>query len=423
MERNEIQEGTMAVAIDREKSSHQALKWAVEHYIPRSRSVKLVHVIQRSPLTTNGPSLDDELPDRKNNGRRSSQMFLALRCLCMRRNIQSEIVLLEDQDVAKALIEYITQNSIGTFLLGATVKKSITRLFKGEDIPSNVMRWAPDYCTVLVVSKGKLASVRSATRPLPQALMSSSTGNTPLSPRSTAIDEAPSVMSLSRDEDVLFEELSTFEPDTPAVARISTDNSLLSFYENLGSRNLSEISKVSSMDWKLCEKSKLSVDLSSSRGLPCISEWAPETNTSVGNTEDNKVEMSWVRIELKQTMEMYRAACREALAAKQKVAELEIWKKSAEQRLQMAEETTLAIVEIERLKCKAALEKAETAQRLVELEVKRRVDAERVAMREAEQRKMALDALGQSRAVVKHESLLHILIVLFLLYLYFSMFK
>lgn len=41
--------------------------------------------------------------------------------------IQSEVVLLEDQDVAKALIEYISQNCISTFLLGASLKKSITR--------------------------------------------------------------------------------------------------------------------------------------------------------------------------------------------------------------------------------------------------------------------------------------------------------
>lgn len=41
--------------------------------------------------------------------------------------IQSEVVMLEDQDVAKALIEYINQNFISTFLLGASLKKSITR--------------------------------------------------------------------------------------------------------------------------------------------------------------------------------------------------------------------------------------------------------------------------------------------------------
>lgn len=42
--------------------------------------------------------------------------------------IQSEVVMLEeDQDVAKALIEYISQNFISTFLLGASLKKSITR--------------------------------------------------------------------------------------------------------------------------------------------------------------------------------------------------------------------------------------------------------------------------------------------------------
>ena len=41
--------------------------------------------------------------------------------------IQTEVVLLDDQDVAKALIEYISHNFISTFFIGASLKKSITR--------------------------------------------------------------------------------------------------------------------------------------------------------------------------------------------------------------------------------------------------------------------------------------------------------
>lgn len=37
------------------------------------------------------------------------------------------------------------------------------RRFKTTDVPSSVSKGAPDFCTVYVISKGKISSVRSAT--------------------------------------------------------------------------------------------------------------------------------------------------------------------------------------------------------------------------------------------------------------------
>jgi len=89
MERNEVREGPIAIAIDRDKTtSCQALKWAVDHYIPRGGTVKLVHVIQRSALNiSNGSHTDDESSERQSNDKRTTAQFLPLRCLCMRRNV------------------------------------------------------------------------------------------------------------------------------------------------------------------------------------------------------------------------------------------------------------------------------------------------------------------------------------------------
>lgn len=39
--------------------------------------------------------------------------------------------------------------------------------FKTSSIPTSVSKGAPDFCTVYVISKGKLSSVRSASRPAP----------------------------------------------------------------------------------------------------------------------------------------------------------------------------------------------------------------------------------------------------------------
>lgn len=41
----------------------------------------------------------------------------------------------------------------------------IHRKFKGVDISTTVMKSAPDFCSVYIISKGKILSVRTAQRP------------------------------------------------------------------------------------------------------------------------------------------------------------------------------------------------------------------------------------------------------------------
>lgn len=98
-------------------------------------------------------------------------------------------------------------------------------------------------------------------------------------------------------------------------------------------------------------------------------------------------------------MEMYSTACKEALTAKQKARELQLWKMEEERRLEearIAEEAALAIAEKEKAKSKAAIEAAEASQRIAELESQKRVNAEMQALKESEEKRKALDALAQT---------------------------
>ena len=73
--------------------------------------------------------------------------------------------------------------------------------------------------------------------------------------------------------------------------------------------------------------------------------------------------------------------------------------RSEERRLQearLAEETALAIAEKEKAKSRAAIEAAEAAQRIAELESQKRISAELKALKESEEKRKALDALAQS---------------------------
>ena len=62
----------------------------------------------------------------------------------------------------------------------------------------------------------------------------------------------------------------------------------------------------------------------------------------------------------------------------------------------MAEEAALALAEKEKAKSRAAIESAEAAKRLAELEGQKRINAEMKVLQESEEKRKALDALAQS---------------------------
>ncbi|KAL2503410.1 Protein kinase protein with adenine nucleotide alpha hydrolase-like domain [Forsythia ovata] len=185
--------------------------------------------------------------------------------------------------------------------------------------------------------------------------------------------------------------------------RPSTDRMTPSFDNqdmNLGSR----LSSISDKDTRLSVGSPFSgarsSDANSFGKFSSSSQESGVFSWSGSQTLDEvEAEMRRLKQELKQTMDMYSTACKEALTAKQKAMELHHWKVEEQRRLdevRLAEEEALAIAEKEKAKCRAAIEKAEAAQRIAELEAQKRIHAETKALKEAEEKKKVLDKLAQS---------------------------
>ncbi|KAK5786816.1 hypothetical protein PVK06_041462 [Gossypium arboreum] len=80
--------------------------------------------------------------------------------------IQCLDIILEDTDVVKALTEYVSHAAIEKLVLGAASTSRFMRKFRA-DIPSCVTKGAPDFCTVYTISKGKVLSLRNASRSAP----------------------------------------------------------------------------------------------------------------------------------------------------------------------------------------------------------------------------------------------------------------
>ncbi|KAK6237174.1 hypothetical protein QUC31_020965 [Theobroma cacao] len=442
-ERREGSNGLVAVAIDKDKNSQNALKWAIDHLLQKGHTVVLIHVkvkpfsLSTSPLPT--PRLNQisdingDLPlVCKDPDPQTRELFLPFRCFCTRKDIHCKDVVLEETDVAKALIEYVTQAAIEVLVVGASTKTGFLR-FKAADIPGMVSKGAPDFCSVYVISKGKISSMRSSSRPAPaisplrnHLLNQSSLKPTPpeshILPANSLRVEKPRLEPPRKSSDSMESFRSPFTrrglngksypnlhiPDTDisfvTSGRPSIDRMFPPFYDNQETiRTAPRLSNVSDIESNISFESmqfgRKSVDISSPPNISSASQDSDKLSNSSASMDDVEAEMRRLKLELKQTMEMYSSACKEALTAKQKARELQLWKLEEERRLdeaRLAEEAALAIAEKEKAKSKAAIEAAEAAQRIAELEAQKRVNAEMKALKESEEKRKALDALAHS---------------------------
>ncbi|KAG1332012.1 U-box domain-containing protein 52 [Cocos nucifera] len=411
----------VAVAIDKDKSSQNALKWAVDNLVNSGQTLILVHVNTKSPTAGNP---EDVGSFKEPTDPQMKELFLPFRCFCTRRDIRCTDVVLEEPDVAKAIVEFVSNAAIEKLVVGCPTKGGFMRRFKSADTPTNISKGAPDFCTVYVISKGKVLYMRNAVRAAPaisplhaptqsQATLKPDpvTQQCTLGPRVLSETSLES-RSLHHDDSIKSPFARGMRGTTAkSYADFSFTDSDISFVssgrpsvDRMYPPRLSSGSEALDRSFEMVTTPMKSVDsFSTGNDFSSISQASTGTSWSSQTMEDVEAEMKRLRLELKQTMEMYNTACREAITAKQKAMELHRWKTEEEQRLaeaKMAEESALALVEKEKANCRAALEAAQASQRIAELEAQKRVHAEMKALKEAEERKRAAD--GHPRAVVRY---------------------
>ncbi|KAM3281749.1 U-box domain-containing protein 35 [Capsicum chacoense] len=440
------------VAIDKDKGSQYALKWAIDNLIGRGKNVTLLHVKIRPSNSLPNADVSDGTPRvyKSDPDTQAKELFLPFRCFCNRKNIQVNEVVLEGIDIANSISDYVTANVIENLVMGATSRNGFVSRFKTIDVPSSVSKVIPGFCTVYVIAKGKVQSVKNATSPVPSSppvtLQNQTTASlgaklgfvdtrygqsndtrgsmteirSPYATRSSNDDTDFIKSPFNRGKGInrSYGDLSVGESDLSFVSSgrpssdrtfpISMDSHDLGLPPRLSNSSDTDIkysaprlSNSSETDSRLSFGSSYSATrLSEVNAFSSNSfESGNGSWSSTNNLEEIEAEMRRLKQELKQTMDMYSSACKEALSAKHKALELHRWKVEEEQKLEdarLAEEAALAIAEKEKAKCRAALEAAEEAQRIAEREAQRRITAERKALIEAEEKKKVLDALAQS---------------------------
>ncbi|XP_010261770.1 PREDICTED: U-box domain-containing protein 35-like [Nelumbo nucifera] len=166
--------GLVAVAIDTDKGSQHALRWTADHLASKAQPFILLHV-RKKPLTIPTPS-GRQVPISEVNEEvayafleqadlQTKEILLPYQCYCNRRGLQYKEVIIDDTDVPRAIVNYVLQENIDKLVLGASSRNAIMRTFKGADVPTSVSKAAPEFCSVYVISKGRISSVRPATNP------------------------------------------------------------------------------------------------------------------------------------------------------------------------------------------------------------------------------------------------------------------
>lgn len=161
----------VAVAVDKDKNSDYAVKWALDRLISRGDTLVLIHVRPRiltipTPMGNHVPvthvSDDVMAAYMQQVESQTDELFQPYLHLCNIRKVQTEIKVIVDNDISMAIVDYISNFNVRKIVMGSSSRNIVTRRFMAPDVPARVAKIAPSFCTVYVISKGKLSSVKSA---------------------------------------------------------------------------------------------------------------------------------------------------------------------------------------------------------------------------------------------------------------------
>ncbi|KAL0651525.1 hypothetical protein Bca4012_094216 [Brassica carinata] len=131
-----------AVAIDKDKNSQHALKWALDHIELVKERTQKHHMTTKKRLISSSFPLEDSVLKKG-----------------------ATELLLHDIDIGNAIVDYINKNSIANIVIGASARNTFLKKFKSVDVPTTLLKTTPDTCSVYIVSKDKLLTSRQASRP------------------------------------------------------------------------------------------------------------------------------------------------------------------------------------------------------------------------------------------------------------------
>ncbi|KAI3907391.1 hypothetical protein MKW92_009709 [Papaver armeniacum] len=418
----------VVVAIDKDKNSQFALKWAIENLPIPNQSIILVHVKVKSyhsDGSSHGSSDSNKDPAESSE---SQQLFLPFRGFCARKGIVSKEIVLEDTDIPRTIADYVDSHYITYVVLGASHRNAITRNFmKKQEVPSAVVKLAPDFCNVYVISKSKAVTIRSASRPVPIGAptrnQSSPKVVDAIPPKHLSANDnsdsedsnislyargpsrrGPGPVPVERRPGPSYGTKSVEQhlAQTPPRDRLKYTSKNVPIKNNNLPKNTHDRfarSPVATKQQDYPYDSHSTVSSNSSNGSPrssqrhsqsgydFVDEVSGCSDESSIASKEIELEMMRLKMELQQTMDLYSKACKDAISAKQTAQDLQRWKMEENYKYELAkatQEQALNQAKIEQIKTQEAIEAAHKSQKVAQMEARKAMEAEIKSHCEAE---------------------------------------
>ncbi|KAG7541549.1 Protein kinase domain [Arabidopsis thaliana x Arabidopsis arenosa] len=158
---------TVVVALSGSSKSKYVVTWALEKFAPEGNvGFKLLHI---HPMITSVPTpMGNAIPIsevrddvvtayRQEILWQSEEMLKPFTKLFVRKKVAVEVLVIESDNLAAAIAEEVTRDSIDRIVIGGSSRSFFSRK---ADMCSAISALMPNFCTVYVVSKGKLSCVR-----------------------------------------------------------------------------------------------------------------------------------------------------------------------------------------------------------------------------------------------------------------------
>ncbi|CAN7014418.1 hypothetical protein IGI04_013175 [Brassica rapa subsp. trilocularis] len=422
---------TVFVALSGSRKSKYVVTWALEKFGPEGNvGFKLLHIHPRitcvpTPMGNTIPISevreDVVIAYRQEILCQSELVLTPFKKMFEKRKVAVEVLVIESNNVAAAIAEEVIRNSTERLVIGSSPRRFFSRRV---DLCSAISALMPNFCTVYVVSKGKLSSVRPGYLDANASIRddTSSSSSRPISEStdgtSSARDSSSSSISLPVRR---LQHLTTAARQ--ASAQMETNS--------VGS----EVTMCMSMDVSRTNKSSMDTKSPSTPGLRDNEERKKPMSSSSSNLEygnathsrssqqassmcdniseqsytSNQVNLSFevdkLKAELRHIQEMYTVAQTEIFDASRTLGELnqrrlEEARKLEEIKLKEYEAQELA--EKEKQNFEKAKRDVESMREKVEKEIAQRREAERKATRDAQEKEKLEGTLGTPQLQYQH---------------------
>ncbi|KAF5800345.1 putative protein kinase RLK-Pelle-RLCK-IXb family [Helianthus annuus] len=408
----------VALAVNGSKKNKYVVKWALDKFVPEGMLLFRLFFIRpkitRIPTPSEFPNKVGLVPVsqvredlviayRKEVECETYEKLLPFKNMCATRKVEVDIVQIESDDVVDAIKQEIIKHKINKLVIGASSKGIFSR---GQNLSSRISESIPSFCTVYVISKGVLSSLRAAdsetigsskddSNSSDSSSVTSSSFLTPSS-RTEWTDQGSATSYSQSFSNSLpmqrFEALSsinrTLLKKTPLE---SSENKFLESCEgddatvsNASNPDyFNENSIVSSSRSFRTESQSWTSDQDSIPDAP--SEIALENQPEI---QDNSInfELEKLRVELRHVRGMYAIAQSESLDASRKlndVQKLQLEESTKLKDLEVKEQEAKSLAEEEKKQHEAAKRLAKYAKECIRREAALRKEAEETALRDS----------------------------------------